>query len=1337
MATIVLSAVGASLGGSIGGSVLGLSSAALGRFAGAALGKSIDASIESGRRRRAEQSVMGQGAEVIEAGRVERLRLTGAGEGDPATMVYGRMRVAGQVIWATQFLETVTVVPGEGGGSSGGGGGWGGKGAPAPQPSGPATHRYSYSISLAIALCEGEISGIGRIWADGVEVAEDVLNMRVYRGDRTQLPDPRIEAVEGAGMAPAYRGTAYVVFEDLALEAYGNRVPQFTFEVFRPAQPSEPDAGLSPAHAVQAVALLPGSGEYALATAPVGLDLGAGETRMINANTPSGKTDFVTGIDRLEAGLPNCGSVSLIVSWFGGDLRCGSCLTQPKVEGHEADGRGMPWSVSGLDRAGAEEVAKDGEDRPIYGGTPTDASVIQAIRDLNGRGIRVMFYPFLLMDQMAGNGLADPWSDGDDQAELPWRGRITLSQAPGREGSPDGTAAAEAEVAAFFGTAQASDFSVSGGQVSYSGPAEWRFRRFILHCAALCAAAGGVDSFCIGSEMRGLTQIRGAGNSFPAVAQLRALAAEVRAILGPGVKLGYAADWSEYFGYQPQDGSGDVYFHLDPLWADAQIDFVGIDNYMPLSDWREGEAHADAAWGSIYNPGYLAANVEGGEGYDWYYHSAEAEVAQIRTPITDGAYGEPWVYRYKDIRSWWLNDHHERIGGLRSETPTAWEPQSKPVWFTELGCAAVDKGTNQPNKFLDPKSSESALPKFSTGRRDEFIQMQYLQVLLSYWKDPARNPVSVVYGEPMLDMSRAHVWAWDARPFPAFPNRPEIWSDGPNYAAGHWITGRATGRSLASVVSEICMASGVTDFDVSGLYGYISGYVTPSVQEGRQALQPLMLRFGFDAVERGGRLWFVMRDGRADVTLGPDDLAFSDEIDGRIEETRVSEAEMTGRVRLRFVEADADFDVIAEEAVMPDEASHAVSQSEFPLALSRGTGRQVVERWLTEARLARDTVRLALPPSRMDIGAGDVLRLPVAEGEGLFRIDRVEQGPLQLLEAVRIEPETYKPVDVTEDLVSRGRYVAPVPVLPLFMDLPLMRGTEVPHAPHLAVTAKPWPGAVAVFASEEDADYRLNAEILARSTVGVTTSALAAGPVGLYDRGGAVTVRLTGGALSSVSDIGLLTGRNLAAIGDGEPGNWELFQFRDAELVAPGTWALSHRLRGQLGTEVFMPASWPEGSWFVLLDGAPQQIALALAQRGVERHYRIGPALRPLSDPTYLHEVRAFAGNGLRPYKPAHLRTAWGPGGDLTVGWIRRTRIDGDSWEGYDVPLGEESELYLVRVLSDGLVRRETTTPVSGWVYTAAERVSDGLSAGSFEVQVAQVSTLFGPGPFNAVAVDI
>jgi len=482
-----------------------------------------------------------------------------------------------------------------------------------------------------------------------------------------QQPDPVIEAVEGVGHVPAYRGMAYVVFEDLPLAQFGMRVPQFNFEVVRPAPSDLPSHQNDLSQVVRAVAMIPGTGEYALATTPVHFDKGLGETVSANVHTISGQTDFATSLDALADELPRCGAVSLVVSWFGQDLRCNLTELKPKVEQTALDGIGMPWAVCGVDRANAEVVPQVGN-APVYGGTPADASVIEAIQAINARGLKAVFYPFILMEQLAGNGLIDPWSGAPEQPSLPWRGRITTSLAPGVSGSPDQTSAAEGEVAQFFGTAAPSDFSVSNGDVQYTGPNEWSYRRMILHYAHLCAAAGGVDAFCIGSELRGLTQIRGAGNSFPAVAAMCQLVSDVRSILGASVKLSYAADWSEYFGYHPQDGSGDVFFHLDPFWAHSDVDFIGIDNYMPLSDWRDGEDHADASWGSIYNPDYLHANIEGGEGYAWYYANAQDTQDQLRSPITDGAYGEDWIYRYKDMRGWWSQYHYTRVGGVRAAT---------------------------------------------------------------------------------------------------------------------------------------------------------------------------------------------------------------------------------------------------------------------------------------------------------------------------------------------------------------------------------------------------------------------------------------------------------------------------------------------------------------------------------------------------------------------------------------------------------------------------------------------------------------------------------------------
>ncbi|MFN3628422.1 MAG: glycoside hydrolase TIM-barrel-like domain-containing protein, partial [Parvibaculum sp.] len=169
------------------------------------------------------------------------------------------------------------------------------------------------------------------------------------------------------------------------------------------------------------------------------------------------------------------------------------------------------------------------------------------------------------------------------QPAFPWRGRITCMPAPGRPGSPDKTAAIDAQIGNFIGSAAPGDFAVSGHEITYSGPAEWSLRRMVLHYARLCALAGGVDAFLIGSELPGLTTLRNAPGSYPFVAALAALAADVATIL-PEAKISYAADWSEYSGHHPQDGSGDLYFHLDTLWASLSIDFVGIDNYLPVAD---------------------------------------------------------------------------------------------------------------------------------------------------------------------------------------------------------------------------------------------------------------------------------------------------------------------------------------------------------------------------------------------------------------------------------------------------------------------------------------------------------------------------------------------------------------------------------------------------------------------------------------------------------------------------------------------------------------------------------------------------------------------------------
>ena len=1300
MATIILSAAGMALGGTVGGSVLGLSMAAIGRAAGATLGRVID------------QRLLGSGSDAVDVGQVDRFRLTGASEGAAITHLYGRMRIPGQVIWASRFNELQT--------SSGGG-----KGV-AP----PTTNTYSYTVSVAIALCEGEITNIGRIWADGVEVAPKDLNMRIYHGTDDQLPDPKIAAVEGEKYVPAYRGTAYVVFEDLPLGQFGNRMPQFNFEVMRPAPQDADDNSSDLARKVKAVALIPGTGEYALATTPVYLSSGYSEAVAKNVNTPSGESDLSTSLDALQGELPQCKSGLLVASWFGNDLRADHCQITPKPEQLVDDAPDMPWVVSGLARAAAQGVPMV-EDRPIYGGTPADAAIIEAIVDLKARALDVVFYPFILMDQLAGNGLADPWSDASDQLALPWRGRITTSKAAGLAGSPDGTAAAAAEVAAFVGNASAADFQVTGTQVAYVGAPDWGYRRFILHYAHLCAAAGGVTAFCIGSEMRGMTQIRGANNTFPMVDALQQLAADVRGILGPDCKISYAADWSEYHGYQPS-GTADKFFHLDALWADPNIDFIGIDNYMPLSDWRDGTDHRDSAAGSIYNLDYLQGNVAGGEGYDWYYHSPEARDAQLRTPISDGE-GEPWVWRYKDIAGWWGHQHHNRIGGVRQATPTAWVAQSKPIWFTELGCAALDKATNQPNKFLDPKSSESNLPHYSNGMRDDFIQMQYLKAIYAHYDDPLNNPVSDEYEGPMVDMARAHVWAWDTRPFPYFPGVSSIWADGGNYARGHWLNGRTSARSLASVVAEICTRAGVTQFDVSRLYGVVRGYHQRDGATGRAALQPLILGYGIDVSERNGTLFFSMRDGLGDHALDGDELALDPERPHEATLTRAPEAETVGRVQIGFVSAGGDYEMAVTEATLPDDTTQTLSRSELPIALTRSEAARIASRWLNEARVATDSAAFALPPSQNNVKVGDVVDLQLTDHTASYRIDRIDDAGLRLAEATQVDAEVYRPQQLFEEDAQMAPFIGPTPVELLFLDLPLITGDEIPYAPHVAATARPWPGGVVMYSSANDAGYLFNTLVNNRSQVGRLKTPLYAGPLGNWDRQPGVEVKITHGTLSSASDLDVFAGANLIAVGDGSADNWEIIQFGQAQPTQTRTYQLSRLLRGQAGTKARMPDVWPAGSYVVRLDGLPVQMNIASASIGLARHYRYGPAKRPVDDPSYRHTVQQFSGNGQRPHPVHHLKGKQTLAGH-DIRWIRGTRKGGDNWALPEVPLSEDNEQYVVTVIQNGTTRRQAVVTDPAWLYPAAQMAAE-VGTQPFTVSVVQLSASFGAGDASRLQV--
>jgi len=1320
MATLVLGAAGAAIGGSIGGAILGVSAATIGGYIGSTIGSVVDSWIVSSL----------APTQRIEGARMDNLRITSATEGAVIPRLYGRMRIGGNIIWATDFREETNTTT-QGGGKGGGGGGK------------VKTTEYLYYSSFAVALCEGPITGIGRIWADGKPMDLSGVTWRWYPGDEAQSPDPFIAEKMGTASTPAYRGTAYVVFEELALANFGNRLPQLSFEVFRPLADPDTAEGLT-----RAVTMIPASGEFAYATGAIRKG-GSGATQAENLNARADVPDMVVALDRLQASAPNIESVSLVVSWFGDDLRAGHCRIRPKVELAAKNTTPQVWSVNGVIRSAAHLVSRDDQDRPNFGGTPADFTVVQAIREMKARGLRVTFYPFLMLDVPHGNTLPNPYSDnaaGTGQPAFHWRGRITCSPAAGYVGSVDKTVTAAAQVAALFGAATPANYVVSGQSVSWTGsPIDWGLRRMVLHYAHLCAAAGGVDAFLIGSEMRGLTTIRSGGAStYPAVQALRDLAADVRAILGASTKIGYAADWSEYFGHQPGDGSGDVFFHLDPLWADPEIDFVGIDNYMPLSDWRDGFEHADATLApAVYDRGYLQGNIAGGEGFEWFYGSEADRAAQVRTAVTDGAAGKPWVFRTKDLRSWWSNPHYNRPGGVESGSPTAWVPQSKPIWFTELGCPAIDRGTNQPNVFFDPKSSESVTPYFSRGWRDDAIQRAYLEATYLWWGDSPNNPVSSIYSGRMVHVPECAAWTWDARPYPFFPELTDVWADGPNWRLGHWLTGRLGAVSLAALVRHLCLRAGMPAerIDVTGLWGAVEGYAIGALESPRASITTLSRHFGFDAVETEGMIQFVMR-GRATVaTLAPDDLVAAREGDV-LELTRGQETELPQALKWQVARADEDYDAALVEARRITVDTTRIASESFPMAVPPEEAERRCRRALMEAWTGRETAAFRLPPSRLGFDPADVVTLEHDGRQMDLRLVSIADAEARGIEAVHQDRAAYDMPPGSprpSSLLSPVVFGAPEVVL---MDLPQLTEDQAAHRPMIAAHAVPWPGEMAVFRSPSTDGFELLTSFGGRTRMGALVSDFYSGPTSRFDLGNSLVVDLLTGTLESVTDLTLFGGANAIAI-ESAPGIWEIVQAGGAELLAPGRYRLTRLLRGQRGTEDAMGNPAPAGARIVVLDASLASLPIAEADLGLPWNWRIGPASRPVSDETYVPIPFTPEGAGLRSFSVAHVEQPWRRPralGDLTIRWTRRSRtLSADSWGAVEVPLIEEVEAYEVEILDGVEIKQVLTATMTSALYTAAQQTADWgalLARGdTLTIRIFQLSTLIGRGAAKTVTL--
>lgn len=691
-------------------------------------------------------------------------------------------------------------------------------------------------------------------------------------------------------------------------------------------------------------------------------------------------------------------------------------------------------------------------------------------------------------------------------------------------------------------------------------------------------------------------------------------------------------------------------------------------------------------------------------------------LADVREVMIDGPSGIVTISResrprYEPTRRrlLWPNGAVGHV--FSSEDPESLRgPQFDAAWCDEIGCPAVDKGPNQPNVFPDPKSSESASPYFSNRGRSDLAVYRYLQAHFDHW-DPAspyfsspKNPLSLSYGGRMLDHSRIYVWAWDARPFPAFPQQDTLWSDGGNWNLGHWLNGRLGGVAVGDLINAILADHGLPQADVRQADGAMQGYVIDRPASPRAALQPVLDLYGIAAKEEDGSFCFFREGASVEGAQAVSEMVAGDDKPA-IEFVRSPDQDLPAEATLAFADPFAEYQSASARSVRLGTGGRRQEAISFPGVLEVAEAEALLSDWMQRRWRQRERASFAVPPSQVDIAPGAILTLDGTANGTRFLVDEVEEGLVRSVSAH----------EIVSSASARRRAPAygPPPLAPIFgkphailLDLPMISGGSENDRFRAALWTKPWKSQ-ALYASPETTGFTLRTVIPTPAFLGRLAAPLGgAGFSGRIDRTGSILVELHSGELASVSTAQLLNGANAAAVRSAS-GTWEMLQFATAEEVSPSIWKLTDLLRGQLGTEDAMLAGAANGADFVLLDEAVQPAGLLGSEAGLALNWRAGPSGRDFSSITFAQQT---ATGGLRarlPLSPVHL-DARRQSGDLLVSWIRRGRISADGWEGEDIPLGEETESYRIEVRNGAnVLKRTVTVPTQSWTYPTASIVAD------------------------------
>lgn len=546
---------------------------------------------------------------------------------------------------------------------------------------------------------------------------------------------------------------------------------------------------------------------------------------------------------------------------------------------------------------------------------------------------------------------------------------------------------------------------------------------------------------------------------------------------------------------------------------------------------------------------------------------------------------------------------------------------------------------------------------------------------------------------------------------------------------------------LDEVVADLCRRAGLqaADIDVTSLASSeITGYLVGRRTTVRSMIEPLMISKFFDAVESDGKIKFVKRGSASVRTLSEGRLGAREDDVTEARDTltlvRRQDLELPVQINLVYMDANNSYQNGEQSSRRLLEGTIEPRTVEVPIVLTADEAKSIADTMLYVLWLARTTGSFVAGREQLALEPTDVITIP-HDGQNLvFRLTKESGDPFGVLqfEAEIEDADIYtQNAPGTEPPVPVETVALTTPTQPVFLDIPLLR--DVDNGAGFYFAAKgytdEWSGTQLYRSLDGGGSFEPlnNGTLLLASVIGSAVTALAdltAHGNELIDEHHSVDVLVPGQTLSSVTRQQLLNGANAAVLITGE--GPEVFQFRDAVLVATDTYRLTGLLRGRLGTESFMGIH-VTGETFVLLNGNIRAITQTWGEVGRNLTYKAVSVNSTLQRTGPV----VFRNTGIRnkPLAPIHLGGGRNAAGDLLLEWTRRTRLEASLRDNVDAVLGEASERYVVEILDGGDVVRTVPVLEQSLTYTAAEQTTDfGSPQASIDVVIYQLSETYGRG---------